>query len=141
VHFHCYTWMGIGDDRSVEDERRPNSHAADPDWFLDSALPPMRTCDWLLKAERRIDASPATVEEALDWLATHYRTAQPSFLRPADEERIGLEFRLENARESLTHGVDVQWGFWLQAGRFTTCAVVCCSPNRHARYPCPLRRG
>lgn len=98
----------------------------------------MRTCDWLLKPARRIDVSQATAEDALVWLAERYRTAEPSFLHPGEEARLGRDFRLDNARECLTGGVDVQWGIWLQGGRFMTCAVVCCTPNRHASYPCPL---
>ena len=62
---------------------------------------------------------------------------ESSFLRPADEARIGLDHRLETAREALHTGVDVQWGIWLTGGRFLTCGVVCCSPNRHAAYSCP----
>jgi hypothetical protein len=97
----------------------------------------MRTCDWLLKPAFRIDASPPTVAEALAWLAERYQAAEPSFLHPADEARIGLNHRLKVAEESLAGGVDVQWGIWLTAGRFITLGVVCCSPNRHAGYACP----
>ncbi|WP_051761940.1 hypothetical protein [Microbispora rosea] len=97
----------------------------------------MRTCDWLLKPARRIDASPATPDDALAWLAERYRSMESSFLRPEDEARIALDVRLHNAREALANGVDVQWGIWLTGGRFFTCGVVCCSPNRHAAYRCP----
>ena len=31
----------------------------------------------------------------------------------------------------------VQWGIWLRGGRFVTCAVICCSPNRDAAHRCP----
>ncbi|WP_433497301.1 hypothetical protein ACQP1K_20390 [Sphaerimonospora sp. CA-214678] len=137
MHLHCYSWTGIGDDRRREAERRPPLPPADPGPFLASLLPPMRTCDWLLKPARRIDASPAGVDEAMAWLAERYRAAEPSFLHPEDEARIGLDFRLDLVRESLRAGVDVQWGIWLHAGRFVSCAVVCCSPNRDADYRCP----
>ncbi|MEZ0073377.1 hypothetical protein [Planotetraspora sp. GP83] len=137
VHFHCYIWTGNGEELRNEAERRLPLPPADPGLFLASPLPPMRTCDWLLKPARRIDASPPTVDDALTWLADHYRTAEPSFLHPADEARIALDFRLHIAKECLTAGVDVQWGIWLTGGRFLTCAAICCTPNRHAVYPCP----
>ncbi|MEV7966309.1 hypothetical protein AB0O34_10040 [Sphaerisporangium sp. NPDC088356] len=135
MHFHSYSWTGPGDDQRREGERRP-FHPA----FQTSTLPPMRTCDWLLKPRTRIDSSPATVAEALGWLAGRYQAVESSFWRPADEAHIGLDFRLAVAEESLAGGVDVQWGIWLQAGRFITAGVVCCSPNRHATYTCPARR-
>ncbi|MFC4531432.1 hypothetical protein [Sphaerisporangium dianthi] len=97
----------------------------------------MRTCDWLLKPAGRIEASPRTVAEALTWLAERYKAAEPSFLHPADEAHIGLDHRLRNAEESLTGGVDVQWGIWLTAGRFLTLNTTSCTPNRHAPHPCP----
>ncbi|MFC0865668.1 hypothetical protein ACFHYQ_25560 [Sphaerimonospora cavernae] len=137
MHLHCYSWTGIGDDRRREAERRPPLPPADPGPFLASLLPPMRTCDWLLKPARRIDVTPAGVDEAMAWLAERYRAAEPSFLHPGDEERIGLDFRLGLVRESLHAGVDVQWGIWLRSGRFVSCAVVCCSPNRDADHRCP----
>ncbi|MEV1202315.1 hypothetical protein [Microbispora rosea] len=137
MHLHCYVWSGIGEELRSEAERRPPLPPADPGQFTSSPLPPMRTCDWLLKPARRIDASPATPDDALAWLAERYRSMESSFLRPADEARIGLDVRLHNAREALANGVDVQWGIWLTGGRFLTCGVVCCSPNRHAAYRCP----
>lgn len=137
MHLHCYTWTGIGEDRCNEAERRPPLPPADPAAFLASPLPPMRTCDWLLKPARRIVASPATVADAAAWLTGHYRAAEPSFLHPDDEARIGLGFRLDLARQDLACGVDVQWGIWLRDGLHLTCAVVCCSPNRDAAYRCP----
>ncbi|MEO3810366.1 hypothetical protein ABGB17_15305 [Sphaerisporangium sp. B11E5] len=81
--------------------------------------------------------STANAAEAVEWLGRRYKAVEASFLRPAGEARVPVELRLEEARRSLSAGVDVQWGFWLTAGRFATIAVVCCSPNRHARYPCP----
>ncbi|MEU8274085.1 hypothetical protein ACFYOK_07205 [Microbispora bryophytorum] len=137
MHLHCYVWSGIGAELRNEAERRPPLPPADPGPFTGSPLPPMRTCDWLLKPARRIDASPASPDEALAWLAERYQSMEGSFLRPADEARIGLGFRLETAREALHNGVDVQWGIWLTGGRFLTCGVVCCSPNHHADYRCP----
>ncbi|MFC7386623.1 hypothetical protein [Sphaerisporangium rhizosphaerae] len=134
-HFHCYSWTGQGDDQRREGERRPTS----PAWS-GSPLPPMRTCDWLLKPLTRAAASPQRVEHALSWLAERYQEVVPTFLYPDCEAEVGLDFRLTIARESLVGGVDVQWGFWLQAGRFATAGVVCCSPNRHAAHPCPARR-
>ncbi|MBE3011905.1 hypothetical protein IL992_22280 [Microbispora sp. NEAU-D428] len=138
MHLHCYSWTGAGDDRRNEAERRPPPPSGDLGPFLASPLPPMRTCDWLLKPRNRIDVSPGSVGEALEWLTTRYRVAEPQFLRPDDEARIGLGLRLESAGESLVTGVDVQWGMWLHGGRFVTCAVVCCSPNRDADYRCPV---
>ena len=137
MHLHCYSWTGVGDDRRNEAERRPPPPSGDPGPFLASPLPPMRTCDWLLKPRSRIDASPGSVGEALEWLTERYRAAESQFLRPDDEARIGLGLRLENAGEALTAGLDVQWGIWLRGGRFVTCAVVCCSPNRDAAPRCP----
>ncbi|MGW4637637.1 hypothetical protein ACWEN6_03870 [Sphaerisporangium sp. NPDC004334] len=137
MHFHCYSWTGIGDDQRREGERRPPLPPGDLAAFRASPLPPMRTCDWLLKPASMIDASPETVAEALTWLAERYRAAEPSFLHPAGEAHIGLDTRLANAEESLTGGVDVQWGIWLTAGRFLTLNITCCTPNRHASYACP----
>ncbi|GII77482.1 hypothetical protein Sru01_24640 [Sphaerisporangium rufum] len=132
MHLHCYRWTGRGADRARESERRP-PHPA----FPASPLPPMRTCDWLLKPRTRIDASPATVAEAVAWLTRRYRSAAESFLHPDGEARIGLDLRLHLAEEHLAGGVDVQWGIWLRGGDFITAAVICCSPNRHAPHPCP----
>ncbi len=135
MHFHCYTWTGQGEDLRREAERRPMDPA-----FQASALPPMRTCDWLLKPRTRIDSTAATVPDAVEWLMARYKTAEPHFLHPGGEARVGLDFRLGIAQEHLTGGVDVQWGIWLQGGRFLTAGVVCCSPNRHADYACPQGR-
>ncbi|MEV4356456.1 hypothetical protein [Nonomuraea sp. NPDC049625] len=44
-------------------------------------------------------------------------------------DRVPLEDRLETALDLLSRGVDVQWGEWLQDGRFATISVICC-PNR-----------
>ncbi|MEU8276109.1 hypothetical protein ACFYOK_22520 [Microbispora bryophytorum] len=49
MHLHCYSWTGVGDERRNESERRPPPLSGDPGPFLASPLPPMRTCDWLLK--------------------------------------------------------------------------------------------
>jgi hypothetical protein len=137
MHLHCYVWTGMGEDLRDEADRRVPPPPGDPASFISSPLPPMRTCDWLLKPARRIDATHTTVDGALAWLAERYEAARPSFLHPDAEAAIGLGLRLDLAREALEGGVDVQWGFWLTGGRFTTCGVVCCSPNRHARHRCP----
>jgi hypothetical protein len=139
MHLHCYVWTGMGEDLRNEAERRVPPPPGDPASFIASPLPPMRVCDWLLKPTRRIDATHSGTDGALDWLAERYRSAESSFLHPADEARIGLDFRLELAREALGGGVDVQWGFWLTGGRFLSCGVVCCSPNRQADHRCPAR--
>jgi hypothetical protein len=136
MHLHCYVWTGMGEDLRNEAERRMPPPPEDPAPFLASPLPPMRTCDWLLKPARRIDATFTKVDDALDWLAERYKSAEPSFLAPHAEAAIGLDFRLHLARTSLEGGVDVQWGFWLTGGRFLTCGVVCC-PNRQADHRCP----
>ncbi|MEV6980342.1 hypothetical protein AB0M95_03640 [Sphaerisporangium sp. NPDC051017] len=93
-----------------------------------------------MKRRSRISASPATVADALSWLATRYKEVEPTFSHPEEEGRIGLGFRLEVAEVALAGGVDVQWGFWLHGGRFASAGVVCCSPNRHApAHACPAR--
>ncbi|MGI5286855.1 hypothetical protein ACQEVF_26455 [Nonomuraea polychroma] len=130
MHWHAYVWTGVGADRANEAERRPSS----PD-FPTSALPPMRTGDWLAKPAARIVASFQRVEEAASWLASEYGKVRDAFALP---ERITLEERLESARDSLPRGVDVQWGEWLQGGRFATIGMICC-PNRHVPHPCPAR--
>ncbi|GAA5047167.1 hypothetical protein HNP84_000426 [Thermocatellispora tengchongensis] len=134
MHWHAYTWIGPGDDRGREAERRPDS----PE-FATSPLPPMRTGDWLVKPASRIAGTFSQVQDATAWLAEQYKAAEGLFLHP---DRIGLDERLEQARDLLARGVDVQWGEWLTGGRFITVGVVCC-PNRHVRHRCPAvpRRG
>jgi hypothetical protein len=125
LHWHAYTWLGNGQELARESERRPTS----PD-FPTSALPPMRTGDWLLKPAQRIAETFEDVAEAVVWLAAQYAPVRP----PTD--MIPLECRTTDARGLLACGVDVQWGEWLGAGRFLTVGVVCC-PNRHVGHPCP----
>jgi hypothetical protein len=128
MHWHAYAWVGNGTDRAREGERRTTSPH-----FAGSPLPPMRTGDWLAKPATLIAATFTTADAALDWLAEQYRHHNVAFLHP---DRIGPEARLELAADLLTRGVDVQWGEWLQAARFTTIAMICC-PNRHVPHPCP----
>ncbi|MEU6778106.1 hypothetical protein ABZ912_02800 [Nonomuraea angiospora] len=130
MHWHAYYWAGTGTDRANEAERRTSS----PD-FATSPLPPMRTGDWLAKPTSRITASFDQVDAAIAWLAGEYGKIRSALLRP---ERIPPEDRLEHARDLLPRGVDVQWGEWLQGGRFATVGMICC-PNRHVSHPCPMR--
>ncbi|GAA5068618.1 hypothetical protein HNP84_008412 [Thermocatellispora tengchongensis] len=128
MHWHAYTWTGPGADRGREAERRPDS----PE-FATSPLPPMRTGDWLVKPASRIAGTFTDLQRATVWLAEQYKMAEGLFLHP---DRIGLAERLEHAADMLARGVDVQWGEWLQGGRFVTVGVVCC-PNRHVTHRCP----
>ncbi|MFF4622057.1 hypothetical protein [Nonomuraea jabiensis] len=129
MHWHAYHWIGAGADRANEAERRPSS----PE-FPSSMLPPMRTGDWLAKPASRIAATFQEAEQAVDWMAGEYASVREAFLLP---ERVPLEDRLETALDLLSRGVDVQWGEWLQGGRFATIGVICC-PNRHVTHPCPV---
>jgi len=131
MHWHAYTWVGSGEEREREDERRPGS----PD-FAGSLLPPMRTGDWLARPASRIRASFDDPGRAVEWLATQYAQIRGAFPRP---DRVGLTARLDGAADALPRGVDVQWGEWLTGGRFATISVICC-PNRHVTHPCPIRR-
>ncbi|MFC4115458.1 hypothetical protein [Nonomuraea zeae] len=131
MHWHAYQWTGSGADRADEAKRRP----ASPD-FLTSALPPMRTGDWLLKPASRIAATFYEVREACEWLASEYRRICGELLV---FERVTLDERVEYALHALPGGVDVLWGEWLRSGRFATIAMICC-PNRHVPHSCPIRR-
>ncbi|WP_188194527.1 hypothetical protein [Nonomuraea sp. SYSU D8015] len=95
MHWHAYQWIGAGEDRGKEAERRPGS----PD-FATSALPPMRTGDWLVKPASRMAATFAEVEGAVEWLAAEYGEVRGTLLLP---ERILPE---DYARDALSHGVD-----------------------------------
>ncbi|MFG1946945.1 hypothetical protein [Nonomuraea sp. NPDC048826] len=130
MHWHAYQWTGPGAERADEADRRPTSPG-----FSTSPLPPMRTGDWLLKPRSRIAVTFAEVAPAVAWLAGEYGKTRTALLPP---ERIPVEERLETARDLLLRGVDVQWGEWLQGGRFVTLGVICCS-NRHVPHPCPAR--
>lgn len=130
IHWHAYRWIGNGADRGDEGERRPSS----PD-FPGSHLPPMRTGDWLAKPSSRIADTFQAVADATRWLADEY--GKVSAAVPCGD-RIPLDDRLADARDLLPRGVDVQWGEWMQGGRFVTLGVICC-PNRHVSHACPLR--
>ncbi|MBE1591829.1 hypothetical protein ACFPOI_14880 [Nonomuraea angiospora] len=132
MHWHAYHWIGAGADRANEAERRPSS----PE-FPSSMLPPMRTGDWLAKPASRIAATFHGTEQAVDWMAGEYAKVREALLLP---ERVPLEDRLETALDLLSRGVDVQWGEWLQSGRFATIGEICC-PNRHVAHPCPAPSG
>jgi hypothetical protein len=132
MHWHAYRWTGVGDERGDDAERRPDS----PD-FRTSPLPPMRTGDWLAKSASRIAASFDDVDAAVGWLAAAYGEIRGLLPVP---DRIPLDDRLTTARDLLPRGVDVQWGEWLQGGRFATIGMICC-PNRHVPHPCPIRRS
>ncbi|NUW32447.1 hypothetical protein HTZ77_13550 [Nonomuraea sp. SMC257] len=45
--------------------------------------------------------------------------------------------KAEWAADALARGVDVQWGEWLQGGRFVSLGLICCCPNRHVMHRCP----
>ncbi|MFI6499368.1 hypothetical protein [Nonomuraea typhae] len=134
-HFHAYLWTGIGEELRMEEERRPGT----PE-FASSPVPPTRTADWLARPRRQVAATFETPADAVTWLAHEYDLATRALLHPADEARIGREVRLANATALLKGGADVQWGFWLTGGRFTSVGVVCC-PNRTAVHRCPLMIG
>ncbi|MGW4468128.1 hypothetical protein [Nonomuraea sp. NPDC004354] len=150
MHWHCYSWVGVGDELWREAERRPvpgtgrppgTAHPLpepDPALFSRSHLPPMRTGDWLLKPRSRISLTGDEVGQVLAWLRAQYAHAEGSFLRPDQEARIGVEYRLEEAADLLARGVDVQWGIWLQGGRYLCLGVVCC-PHAQLPHPCPAR--
>jgi hypothetical protein len=125
MHWHAYTWLGNGPELRHEAERRPGSPG-----FAASPLPPMRTGDWLAKPRSRIAETFDDVDKAGEWMAGEYAPHRP------DSDRIPLESRLATATDLLSRGVDVQWGEWLQKGRFITVGVICC-PNRHVNHPCP----
>ncbi|MEV3983594.1 hypothetical protein [Nonomuraea sp. NPDC049758] len=125
MHWHAYTWFGNGQDLKHEAERRPTS----PD-FPTSALPPMRTGDWLIKPRSRIAETFADAVKAGEWMAAAYAAQRP------DSDRIPVVERLVTSVDLLPRGVDVQWGEWLPGGRFITIGVICC-PNRHVDHPCP----
>ncbi|MEW1837778.1 hypothetical protein AB0392_07475 [Nonomuraea angiospora] len=129
MHWHAYQWIGNGAERANEAERRTSSPH-----FPTSVLPPMLTGDWLAKPASRIAATFHDVGEAADWLAAEYGKVRGVLLAP---ERITLRERLDCARDLLPRGVDVQWGEWLQGGRFASIGMICC-PNRHVPHPCPL---
>lgn len=131
MHWHAYVWIGGGEEREREEERRPGC----PE-FVSSHVPPMRTGDWLARPASRIAASFDRPDQALAWLETQYGRVRKAFLHP---DRLGLRARLDSAADALPRGVDVQWGEWLTRGRFAAIGVVCC-PNRHAAHPCPIRR-
>jgi hypothetical protein len=130
MHWHAYQWTGAGADRGNEAERRP----ASPD-FSSSPVPPMRTGDWLAKPPARIARTFDEPGQAAGWMAAEYAKVHDALLLP---ERVPLEERSETAVDLLARGVDVQWGEWLQGGRFITIGVICC-PNRHVSHPCPIR--
>jgi hypothetical protein len=125
LHWHAYTWLGNGQELARESERRPTS----PD-FPTSALPPMRTGDWLLKPAQRIAGTFEDVTEAVAWMERTYIPHRPA------GDAIPLDARLLLANDLLPRGVDVQWGVWLTGGRFITIGAVGC-PNRHVSHPCP----
>ncbi|SDL49135.1 hypothetical protein [Nonomuraea jiangxiensis] len=131
MHWHAYRWTGVGDELSDEAERRPDAPG-----FRSSPLPPMRTGDWLAKPASRIAATFEDVAGAVGWLAAEYDQVRSALPPP---QRITPEERLATARDLLPRGVDVEWGEWLQGGRFASIAVICC-PNRHVPHPCPIRR-
>ncbi|WP_219518619.1 hypothetical protein [Nonomuraea ceibae] len=131
MHWHGYHWIGNGAERGNEAERRPSS----PD-FRTSALPPMRTGDWLAKPPSRIGQTCDSVEAAIEWLSGQYGAVQGTF---PHGEGVQLTARLETAAGLLPAGVDVQWGEWLTGGRFVTIGMICC-PNRHVPHPCPIGR-
>ncbi|MGW2220992.1 hypothetical protein ACWCSD_38910 [Nonomuraea sp. NPDC001684] len=131
MHWHAYQWTGAGAERANEAERRPTS----PD-FLTSPLPPMRTGDWLAKPASRVAGTYDDIAAAAGWLADQYLTVSGLLLHP---DRIPLDDRINDARDLLPRGVDVQWGEWLLGGRFVSLGVICC-PNRHVPHLCPIRR-
>ncbi|MGP4101113.1 hypothetical protein [Nonomuraea sp. KM90] len=131
MHWHAYRWTGTGAERGNEDERRPASPG-----FRASPLPPMRTGDWLAKPASRVAATFDDARQATEWMAGEYAKVGEALLLP---EAVPIEERLRIALDLLTRGVDVQWGEWLEGGRFITIGVICC-PNRQVRHPCPIRR-
>lgn len=131
MHWHAYLWTGRGADLAEEAERRPTS----PE-FSASALPPMRTGDWLIKPAHRHAGRHDDPAEAVTWMAAEYERLAGSLLHP---DRIPLADRRRDAQEALQGGVDVVWGEWLTGGRAFRIAVVCC-PNWHVRHPCPPER-
>ncbi|WP_219465733.1 hypothetical protein [Nonomuraea rhizosphaerae] len=133
MHWHAYQWTGNGADRGNEAERRPTS----PD-FSGSALPPMRTGDWLLKSASRSSGRYDEAKAAADWMATEFGKIDGMLLQRG-RRVVTLEERIAGALDLLPRGVDVQWGDWLRGGRFATIGMICC-PNRHVTHPCPLRR-
>jgi hypothetical protein len=131
MHWHAYQWTGPGTERGNEAERRTTSTD-----FLSSPVPPMRTGDWLAKPAARVARTFEDALQAAAWMAAEYAKVRGALLLP---ERVPLEDRLETVADLLPRGVDVQWGEWLQGGRFVTIGVICC-PNRHVSHPCPVRR-
>lgn len=148
MHWHCYTWTGIGDDLKREAERRPALAAVrpagtaypiaepDPGLFTRSPLPPMRTGDWLAKPASRIAATCHDLGDALGWLRQQYTQASRRFRHP---DPVGRDAHLENARDLMPRGIDTYWEFWLADGLKTAIAAICC-PNRHTAHPCPTER-
>ncbi|MFI6496004.1 hypothetical protein [Nonomuraea typhae] len=144
LDFHAYGWTGNAKDKEDEGLRKPPTELMLQERpglgqeFRQSPLAPLRTCDWLLKPASAIKATFNDPAAAVSWLASAYDVVEPSFAYPDQERTIGRDLRLENAADQLPRGVDLQWGFWLNGGRFATIAMICC-PNVFADYACPQR--
>ncbi len=137
-HYHAYSWTGAAKEREQEYLRKPPLPPTDPGEFVRSPLPPMRTCDWLLKSRERCLQTLTDTGSAVKWMAGMWDQTERSLADIEGVARaVGRDSYLATAEDLLPRRIDVQWGFWLRGERFITIGVVCC-PNIHAPdYRCP----
>ncbi|MEU5878135.1 hypothetical protein [Spirillospora sp. NPDC047279] len=94
LHFHCYMARMTSDSYGNEGQRRD----------LSSPLPPRVIREWLQKPQSALLLTPATPEDAVDWLRTQW---QPH----GDRD----EAHYARALHDLRCGNDVLWGEWINA--------------------------
>lgn len=155
MHIHAYSWLGEKEAFDKDLLRRmpdPPRHPVTPEEqerhrslteaFTRSELPPLETARWLMKDPRLIRATFADPRPAAAWLGDELTGHAAGFAvgREADATRLAL--LVASAAETLAHGGDASYGFYVGRASFLSLALVSCSPNRAAPgLPCPLTRG
>jgi hypothetical protein len=119
-HWHAYTWTGH--ERPADSDRTN----------MASATPPLETAHWLRKSVKP-EATwpiPEGAEEAYAWLRVQLDE------HPRASHDLAPEPQLEYARDCLSRGADVVWGYYSDRGRYISRTLVVC-PRPGERCPAP----
>lgn len=111
LHWHCHLSRMDGAVYGDEPARRDSA----------TEYAPKVIRDWLHKPAHTIRATPATPEEAIQWLRQQWDAIKPL---PGEINWIPEETRLGIALYDLRCGNDVCWGFWLGSSAHLHLAIV-----------------
>lgn len=116
THWHCYRWSASGQEWArLGKTDTLDLHSPD--------RPPVRTSEWLNKAQRFIDAVHGDPKAARDWLLAEWEATKPRAMHPVPDW-VNSEDRAVRALRAIETGCWPSYSQWLKGGTIVLLAVV-----------------